>query len=332
MKFNSLLFLITALFAFLVACSSEENIPPECYFIAPLRNSIFTVDDDLVIMINAVDKDGVIADIEILINEDVIATSNSSPLEYMYNLDGLNPGTYTLKARVTDDQGGETSVENQVTINPALEVFTDSRDGNIYRSVAIGDQTWMAENLAYLPSVSPSTRSSDVTPLYYVLGYDGDDVSTAKSEENYSIVGVHYNWVAANSCCPEGWHLPGTSDWEALEVYIISDQGSFDKEVYDWGYVWYGMGAHLMHTSGWGKQTYGMNTYSFSGLPSDGVPYIHFYDCDGCKTEEATVWWTSEPKVDFAITYGMNSAHPDFFAQAKLQKDFGACVRCIKNE
>jgi hypothetical protein len=75
--------------------------------------------------------------------------------------------------------------------------FTDSRDGHTYKTVKIGEQVWMAENLAYLPAVSPSSAGSNTEPYYYVYDYQGDNVANAKQNANYSTYGVLYNWPAS---------------------------------------------------------------------------------------------------------------------------------------
>jgi uncharacterized protein (TIGR02145 family) len=75
----------------------------------------------------------------------------------------------------------------------------------------------MAENLAYLPSVDPYSSSSYTTPYNYVYGYIGTSVSAAKATSNFGTYGVLYNWPAAMTACPAGWHLPTDEEWKILE-------------------------------------------------------------------------------------------------------------------
>ena len=108
--------------------------------------------------------------------------------------------------------------------------YKDNRDDKIYAYVTIGTQVWMTENLAYLPSVVGPGTGSNSTAYYYVYGYDGSDVATAKATSNYTTYGVLYNWPAAmngaassdtnpsgvQGICPPGWHLPSDVEWTTL--------------------------------------------------------------------------------------------------------------------
>ena len=101
--------------------------------------------------------------------------------------------------------------------------FTDPRDGNVYDTITIGTQVWMAENLRYLPSVVGPATSSEILRCYYVYDYDGKSVTDAKATSNYTTYGVLYNWPAACSSCPTGWHLPSLAEWTQLSTYLGGD-------------------------------------------------------------------------------------------------------------
>ena len=78
-----------------------------------------------------------------------------------------------------------------------LGTFTDARDGKVYKTVKIGDQWLMAENLAYKPDQGN----------YWA--YDNDTGNIAK-------YGLLYDWETAKIIAPKGWHLPSESDWKTL--------------------------------------------------------------------------------------------------------------------
>ena len=103
--------------------------------------------------------------------------------------------------------------------------YTDPRDGYIYKTIKIGNQTWLAENLRYLPRIGNG---------YYVYDYHGNDVSEAKRTNSFKKYGVLYNMVAAKDACPNGWHIPSDDEWKKLERYIGMSENEieiFEKRV-----------------------------------------------------------------------------------------------------
>ncbi|MCK9320171.1 FISUMP domain-containing protein, partial [Methanoculleus sp.] len=137
-------------------------------------------------------------------------------------------GTYMVTLTVSNENGSNTASKSITVTNSGsvstdtAGTFTDSRDGNDYNWVKIGDQVWMAENLAYLPSVNMVADGSEdaAGSYYYVYGYDGTDVTAAKATANYTTYGVLYNWLAAMNACPDGWHLPSDAEWTELTDYL----------------------------------------------------------------------------------------------------------------
>ena len=109
--------------------------------------------------------------------------------------------------------------------------YTDPRDGKTYKTVNIGTQTWMAENLAY-----KSTNGC--------WAYNNDTNNVTKN-------GYLYNWVTAKKVCPVGWHLPDENDFLTLIKYINTKEYA---------------GFKLKSRQGWKKM--GDNTVLFSAIPS----------------------------------------------------------------
>lgn len=92
------------------------------------------------------------------------------------------------------EDGGTSSSGVATCVNTyGTNTVTDCRDGHTYRTVVIGTQTWMAENLAYLPSVNAKADSSYTVAKYYVYNYDDTDTATARASTYYSTYGVLYN-------------------------------------------------------------------------------------------------------------------------------------------
>ncbi len=208
--------------------------------------------------------------------------------------------------------------------DPVFNSFLDSRDGYEYETVKLGDQTWMAENLRFLPSVSKSTEGSLTETHYYVYGYEGNDVAIAASQDNYNIYGVLYNYEAANIGCPTGWHLPSDDEWKTLEFVLGMDPGSAElTELRFAGDV----GEKLKATTLWATDGGGDNASGFNALPGgdkDGVP--KFSDIT-----EYAIFWTSTPDgADQAyhrsLRYGIDGIYRDRF-----YRDNGFSVRCLKD-
>ena len=108
--------------------------------------------------------------------------------------------------------------------------YTDPRDGYTYKTIKIGNQIWLAENLRYLPRIGKG---------YYVYDYQGNDVSEAKKTQNYKDFGVLYNMSAAQEACPVGWHIPSDVEWKELDKYLGLPDFSEEGMPFDVGFYYY---------------------------------------------------------------------------------------------
>ena len=200
--------------------------------------------------------------------------------------------------------------------------FTDERDDKTYSWVKMSEQIWMAENLAYLPEVTPNSADITSQACYFVYGYIGTDITTAKSSYNYKTYGVLYNWLAASTACPEGWHLPTDDEWEQMANYVNLHKGPYIGS----GGSWNELGKHLKATEGWYDNGYGTDDFGFSALPAGYLGYPNsFYDLGNF-----CFWWTAtkyqnDRYWDRYLSYDKN----DFTRSHHKESAFS--VRCVRN-
>jgi uncharacterized protein (TIGR02145 family) len=203
--------------------------------------------------------------------------------------------------------------------------LTDDRDGQTYSTVEIGDQCWMAENLAYLPVVHSNsefeTQGNNEDPGYGVYGYDGSDLATAKSQSNYSTYGVLYNWYAVDqvSICPAGWSVASDDDLKELEMELGMTQADADTLN-----AWRSSGnvGEKLKTSTWG----GNNSSGFTALPGG------LRDTDGSFYFEGTGanFWSSSPSGDDALGRLLDSSSVGVGRGAGIRAS-GFSVRCLRD-
>ena len=196
-------------------------------------------------------------------------------------------------------------------------ILTDERDGQIYKTVKIGEQWWMAQNLNY-----PTTQS-------YCYG---------GKEENCQKYGRLYEFSDAKDACPEGWKLPTyTPDWVKLKSFVNKTIGTSEN-----------IGKTLRSSSEWDETGTGkgLNYFGFNALPAGklkGASYLY----EGT----AAYFWENKISADsgafFAkISYTLNEDSLDFIlghnilnlyinhesnvAGSKFKSTVANSVRCIK--
>lgn len=207
--------------------------------------------------------------------------------------------------------------------------FTDSRDNKIYKTVKIGNQIWLAENLAYLPQVNKINEGGKTGKYYYVYGYNGSDATQAKQSSSYKKYGVLYNWEAAIASCPEGWHLASDQEWKTLEMEMgmtLEDADKYNERG--------SIAGKLKDASAW-SGTINSNESGFSAIPAG---YLFYYkegwECDSefMLRGRNTKFWTSTPfETDINKAYLRFLSDNDITYRRKTDKDQGYSVRCIKN-
>ncbi len=219
--------------------------------------------------------------------------------------------------------------DDPVNGNNTHNTFKDNRDGNVYKIVKIGTQTWFAENLKYLPGVVGPSTGSETTPYFYVYDYDGTNVSDAKSTSHYSTYGVLYNWMAAmnestssttnpsgvQGVCPAGWHLPSNAEWTQLTAYL-GDSSVAGGKLKETG---------ITHWTS--PNTGATNETGFTALPGGG----RYSSGTFLDVGNYGAWWsaTAYDSGDawfLGIYYGISSVDRHDYS-----KEVGFSVRCVKD-
>lgn len=191
------------------------------------------------------------------------------------------------------------------------QTFTDSRDLQLYPTVQIGSQCWFANNLAYLPFVDPAYSLGSTKPHYYVYGYNGINLVYAKSLYNYITYGVLYNYVAALTACPSGWHLPSDTEWTTLSNYLGGSNVTGDK----------------LKVTRSNTPTYwdGTNDVGFNALPAGSANST--FNNLGIDTDFRSTWEDG----NYDAQWHLYSEYPDFIRSSYMNKHIGTSVRCLKD-
>lgn len=206
--------------------------------------------------------------------------------------------------------------------NSQTGIITDSRDGKVYKTVVIGNQTWMAENLNVSTFRNGDTILEATTKEEWVIaGQEGKPAWCyyKNEQKNETIIGKIYNWYAVNDSrglAPEGWHIPKDNEWSILINFLGSEEYA---------------GTKMKSTKGWecdyDLSCNGSNASGFKGLPG-GMRFAN-----SAFTGIGTIggWWSAtESGVKLALKLKLNN-YDGFANRGTAHQSVGLSVRCIKD-
>lgn len=206
------------------------------------------------------------------------------------------------QTKETSENATNNLKENKTTV--VANSFTDSRDGEVYSTVKIGEQVWMAENIRYSANGSIG------------ICYDNMEVNCDK-------YGRLYTWNHAKEACPRGWHLPSDTDWNTLEIFLGLSAVKAD-EIY-----WRGNhGSSMKSQSSWNRNDKGTNSLGFNVLPAG------YYYADGLKFEGigsyALFWSSTEYDSNVAWYRSLDSYDSGVYRDSNIKLRGKSC-RCVKD-
>ena len=253
--------------------------------------------------------------------DDSFVLNNTGSTTFSSTLTNLSPGTkYYVRAYVKNSEW--TVYGAPVTFNSKVADF----EGNLYSTVNIGAQVWMAENLR-------ATKFNDGNEIPIITGYTDwiNLTGAAYCWYNNDIsfkptLGALYSWftIAEGMLCPTGWHVPTDEEFNTLELFL----GMNPDSVNILGWRGTDQGSQLKSTTGWDDEGNGTNTSGFSCLPG-GYRYAAqgaFYSLG----ELTYLWSATEAGSDLGWYRRFDASHTDIF-KAATSKRGGKYVRCVKD-
>ncbi len=195
--------------------------------------------------------------------------------------------------------------------------ITDTRDGQTYKTVTIGTQTWMAKNLNYKTdnSYCYNDNASNCTKYgrLYTWAAAMDSVgSWAANGKGCGYGKTCSPTYPVRGVCPTGWHLPTQTEWNTLFAAVGGSSTA---------------GTKLKSTTGWNSSGNGTDAYSFSALPAGFRFDSGNYNFEG---DVAYFWSSTEYNSDLAYRMGLNYSLDNAYLYDDI-KSFGYSVRCVKD-
>jgi uncharacterized protein (TIGR02145 family) len=192
-----------------------------------------------------------------------------------------------------------------------IDSLIDSRDGEIYITVHIGNQVWMAENLRYKVDgswLNPSNPNKKYGRLY--------DWSTImiQNKTNKNVQGI----------CPTGWHVPSDKEWKILERSLGMNQRESNKLN-----SWRGknQGKKMKSQTGWKEIQQGAYNIGFNALPAGNYsPLGNFLGLG----KDTAFWSSTQTSCLRSIVRYLEKEKAKIF-RYKALKSFGATCRCVEN-
>jgi len=239
------------------------------------------------------------------------------------NITGLVDGTvYYYRAYATNSSGTSYGQEFSF-ITPVTDI-----DGNVYITVKIGTQVWMAENLKTTKyndgSLIPNVIESDE---WKALGTDAYCWANNDEKTNKPLYGALYNWFVAETekICPSGWRVPSDEDFINLELTL----GLPQDEINIWGWRGTDQGQQMKNTSGWLPNENGNNNSGFTALPGG----YRYYSTGGFEAIGTVgyFWSSTEPMDPSTAFYRRLDGVENRIHRSATLKQAGKSIRCIKD-
>jgi uncharacterized protein (TIGR02145 family) len=300
-----------------------QNQVPTCVITNPIYGTRILVNENINVIIEATDVDGSISSIELKldgISQGIKIPTTNANLNYIIPAISLSKGYHYFYAIAKDNKGASKlskAISFYVESDDNYTTVTDI-DGNVYRTVKIGNQVWMAENLK-------TTRYNDGTEIPNITDGEpwrmtniGAYAIHGNDPTNNTIYGKLYNWYAVGTgkLAPAGWHVPTEAEYTTLINYLGGGSVA---------------GGAMKAIDGW--LTPNVGATNSSGFSAKGGSFLNYGGDFGQLNSQGT-WWTSTTtninNVSFAKYLELYDINTDAPILYNIENS-GFSVRCIKD-
>lgn len=271
-------------------------------------------------------------------SENIIPTisdnkKNSDGINSTFNckMSNLKSATsYYVRAFATNKDGTGYGNEISFKTGPAEPYFSEwvsygnltDQDGNVYKTVKIGEQTWMAENLRtmHYQDGSPVPNITDRDTWY--LSTVGAFCFYENDTLNKNVYGALYNWYVVadqRKICPIGWHVPSDDEWTLMENFLGGSKIA-------------GMNIRETGLTHWLYPNAGAtNLTGFTALPAGSRCY--YMNDNFLGLEYYCMWWTSSQHNTFTESawYRACITFESSLIRNYYLKRVGFSIRCLKD-
>lgn len=312
--------------------TSSDNESPTLMITNPVDTDVIEMGTIVNIIVEADDNEAV-DNVTFFIDFTNIFEDDSEPYIYSWDTSELD-GSHTIYAKAEDSSGNVTSCESISVEITRYGTVTDF-DGNVYQTIVIGDQVWMAENLKVthfrngdaIPNITDEEDWTDTYDVAYCV------------YENYEpaaqTLGNLYNWYAvddARGLAPEGWHVPSDEELMELEMYL----GMSLEEAQSTGERGTNEGSKL---AGFAELWEAGNLVNDSQFGSSGFNLIPA----GCRDYNwnnftffdlsySTRLWTSSQYTNHSAWVRFVGHYESTIARYTTNTQKGYSVRCVRDE
>lgn len=254
------------------------------------------------------------------------SSSALAPLDFSStSVDSVSSSSVAVSSSLAEISSSSSVVESADLCASESSILCDLRDGKRYRTVKIGNQVWMAQNLNFVAEGSWCYEGKEANCLSFGRLYTW--ASALALPDAFLSASAKDSLVEnRRGICPEGWHIPANSEMKQLHSFVRKRLRTKSDSLIE------GVGTSLKTKAGWEESDEapaGSDRFGFSAMPAGYRNSNGRFDYLG---QDGNFWIAEETSNPTHATYwNLYFANEDFLGVYNNSKAFAYSVRCLKN-